>query len=65
VSALRSWVLSVLNAHRLGTHVPQDPGPMAPHFHADEEHPGGGFIHTHAGEDAPHAHSHAETVADR
>jgi urease accessory protein len=63
VADLRSWVLGVLDAHRGGTHVPQDPGPMAPHFHADEELPGGGFIHTHDGEDAPHAHAHAETVA--
>jgi urease accessory protein len=47
IAALRAWVLSVLDSHRRGTHVPQDPGPMAPHFHADEEHPDGGFIHSH------------------
>ena len=51
VAALRAWVLAVLDSHRHGTHVPQDPGPMAPHFHADEAHPEGGFVHTHdAGE---------------
>src|SRR4029453_4079697 len=47
VAELRAWVLAVLDGHRRGTHVPQDPGPMAPHFHADEEHPNGGFVHSH------------------
>ena len=56
VAALREWVLSILAAHRDGSHVPQDPGPMAPHFHADEE--GGGFLHSHA--DGEHAHAHAD-----
>lgn len=67
VASLRSWVLGVLDAHRLGTHVPQDPGPMAPHFHADEQSPDGGYIHTHSDDDPPHAHPHphphVETVA--
>jgi len=57
IAALRAWVLSVLAAHRSGDHVPQDPGPMAPHFHADEEHPEGGFVHDH------HAHDHAHAPA--
>ncbi|MFD4958831.1 urease accessory protein UreG [Microbacterium sp. NPDC058389] len=64
VAALRQWVLAMLAAHRAGSHVPQDPGPMAPHFHADEE--GNSYLHTHAdGEDAhghpvgEEAHSHA------
>ncbi|GAA1180436.1 urease accessory protein UreG [Nesterenkonia xinjiangensis] len=48
VQALRRWVLQVLAAHRSGEHIPQDPGPMAPHFHADEEHPEGGYVHAHA-----------------
>ena len=65
VAALRAWVLGVLDSHRRGTHVPQDPGPMAPHFHADEEHPDGGFIHSHdeQGVDEHPAHaprSHAQ-----
>ncbi len=47
VASLRSWVLSILAGHRAGTHVPQDPGPMAPHFHADEDHAEGGYVHTH------------------
>ncbi|XXM81143.1 urease accessory protein UreG [Microbacterium sp. PMB16] len=66
VAGLRAWVLSMLAAHRSGDHVPQDPGPMAPHFHADEEHPEGGFIHSH-GEDAPqgddHRHEHTHVPA--
>ncbi|AXK44229.1 urease accessory protein UreG [Brachybacterium saurashtrense] len=51
VSELRAWVLAVLAAHTDGRHVPQDPGPMAPHVHADgEEH---GHPHAHPHEHAP------------
>lgn len=52
VAQLRVWVLEVLAAHTAGHHVPQDPGPMAPHFHADGEE------HTHD-HDHPHEHAHA------
>jgi urease accessory protein len=62
VAALRLWVLGVLESHRAGTHVPQDPGPMAPHFHADEE-TGGGFVHSHDDE-APHEHEHPHAHAE-
>jgi urease accessory protein len=55
VAALRAWVLDVLAGYRNGEHVAQDPGPMAPHFHADDEAPGGGYVHSH--DDAP-AHAH-------
>ncbi|ANC31132.1 urease accessory protein UreG [Isoptericola dokdonensis] len=55
VAALRAWVLDVLAGYRSGEHVAQDPGPMAPHFHADDEAPGGGYVHSH--DDAP-AHAH-------
>ena len=41
VARLRQWVLDVLTDFRAGTHVPVDPGPMAPHAHAD------GTVHTH------------------
>lgn len=70
VAALRAWVLSILAGHRAGTHVAQDPGPMAPHFHADDEHPEGGFIHSH-GDDTVHTsnadddHSQAHAGAAR
>ncbi|MBE2998226.1 urease accessory protein UreG [Nocardiopsis sp. HNM0947] len=50
IKALASWVLQVLEDHRAGIHVPRDPGPMAPHTHAD------GTTHTH--EDADHGHEH-------
>jgi urease accessory protein len=53
VADLRRWVLEMLAAHRSGTHTPQDPGPMAPHFHADED---GGTLHTHEHADHPHSH---------
>ncbi|SDP72597.1 urease accessory protein [Pedococcus dokdonensis] len=49
VAQLRAWVLAVLGDHRSGQHVPVDPGPMAPHSHAD----GGTHAHAHA-----HAHAH-------
>jgi urease accessory protein len=36
IDALLDWVLAVRSAHQHGDLVPVDPGPMAPHFHADE-----------------------------
>lgn len=56
VATLRAWVLSMIAAHVDGSHVPQDPGPMAPHFHADED--GEGYLHVHEHEGGEHAHSH-------
>jgi len=50
VAQLRAWVLAMLGAHRSGHHVPVDPGPMAPHSHAD------GGTHSHVGGDGVHAH---------
>jgi urease accessory protein len=41
VAALRDWVQRVVEDHRHGRHTPVDPGPMAPHRHAD------GTVHTH------------------
>jgi urease accessory protein len=68
VQLLRDWVLRILGAHRRGEHIPQDPGPMAPHFHAEDdtdhasaEHAhsdSGAATHTHS-HDHPHTHSHA------
>jgi urease accessory protein len=43
VARLCDWVRGVLTAHRSGAHVPQDPGPMAPHGHG----PGAGHGHGH------------------
>ncbi|MGO2534896.1 MAG: urease accessory protein UreG [Brachybacterium tyrofermentans] len=60
VAALRGWVLEILAAHTAGTHAPQDPGPMAPHFHAeDEDHP---HEHDHP-HDHPHEHEHEHVHA--
>ena len=41
VAELRGWLLHLLDHHRSGAHTPVDPGPMAPHSHAD------GTAHTH------------------
>jgi len=35
VASLRAWVLHTLDHFREGSLIPQDPGPMAPHVHAD------------------------------
>lgn len=61
IDALTTWVRSMLVAHRSGDHVPQDPGPMAPHWHATED---GGFEHSHgAAEDHDHTHESAAAHA--
>ncbi len=54
VAALAEWVRTTLAGFRSGSHVAVDPGPMAPHFHADED---GGYVHTHAEAGAPHQHA--------
>jgi urease accessory protein len=41
IAAIRLWVLNTLAAFRAGEHVSRDPGPMAPHTHAD------GTVHAH------------------
>lgn len=45
IAELCDWVRGLRTKYDSGQHVPTDPGPMAPHFHADED---GGFIHSHA-----------------
>jgi urease accessory protein len=55
VSQLKQWVLAIHAAHRAGTHEPQDPGPMAPHFHADET---GRVLHSHEPGEPAHSHPH-------
>lgn len=57
IGALTTWVRTILAAHRSGAHVPKDPGPMAPHFHADED--GTGYLHTHGDGDTTHDHGDA------
>lgn len=61
VTALADWVRGVLAAHRDGSHIAIDPGPMAPHSHAgDEPHVhADGTVHSHPHSHSPdHAHSH-------
>jgi len=41
VAELTDWVLAVLEGFRAGERLAQDPGPMAPHAHAD------GTVHAH------------------
>lgn len=53
VTALTDWVQTQLAAHRSGDLVPADPGPMAPHAHAD------GVVHVHSDSDDAHQHAHA------
>ena len=48
IDQLSAWLRQVIASHRAGSHTPQDPGPMAPHFHADEEDHGHGHSHSHA-----------------
>lgn len=52
VTRLTAWVRAQLATHRAGALVPQDPGPMAAHFHAEETNDATGGWH-------PHDHSHA------
>lgn len=58
VAELRAWVLYLLENFRSGEHVPHDPGPMAPHFHAT---PDGGYVHSHGDDEHPPV---APTVVD-
>lgn len=44
VDALSDWVRDLKARFHTGEHVATDPGPMAPHFHADEN---GGYVHSH------------------
>ena len=55
VARVKAWVLHTLDHFRSGDHVAQDPGPMAPHFHAEGAE---GHSHADSGETHEHAHSH-------
>jgi len=46
IDELVAWVLGMLETYRGGEHTPVDPGPMAPHHHADGN--GEEYVHTHA-----------------
>ena len=55
VEALAQWVREMHKTVTEGEHTPQDPGPMAPHFHADEDGQAG-YLHTHDEAGAGHTH---------
>ncbi|MGS0683739.1 urease accessory protein UreG [Nakamurella sp. GG22] len=69
IDDLTSWVRSVLRLFRSGGHIAVDPGPMAPHSHADEggaasvHRHGDGPLHTH--EHKQHDHEHDEHEHNR
>jgi urease accessory protein len=52
ITELRDWVGATLQAFRAGHLVPRDPGPMAPHSHAD------GVVHQHPLRTGVHVHRH-------
>ncbi|TDW28838.1 urease accessory protein UreG [Cryobacterium psychrophilum] len=57
IDELSTWVRGLLAQHRAGIHSPQDPGPMAPHFHASDN---GGTPHSHDGSgEHTHLDSHS------
>src|SRR6478752_4447476 len=56
IDQLTGWVRGVLTSFRSGSHVAVDPGPMAPHSHADE----GGTAHVHRHEGGHHEHTHTD-----
>lgn len=49
IGQLRTWMQALLQRYRAGEHAPRDPGPMAPHVHADED------------DDRAEPHTHAHT----
>jgi len=57
VAELRDWVLQTLERFRAGTLVPVDPGPMAPHRHAEGQDHAESHDHLH-GPDHPDEHDH-------
>ncbi|MEQ6899740.1 urease accessory protein UreG [Nocardioides sp. YIM 152588] len=53
IDELIAWLGAVRDHHREGQWVPTDPGPMAPHFHAED------VPHDHRHEhEHPHGHAH-------
>lgn len=66
IDQLVAWVLGTLDAYRGGQHTPVDPGPMAPHFHADTGADGEQHVHAHAdGTTHSHAHHHTSDAAEQ
>lgn len=61
VTQLVGWLRFQLGRHRSGDLIPIDPGPMAPHFHADTG-LDGEVLHSHGGGDQAHRHSHDDVA---
>lgn len=59
VTQLCNWVLQLHKQYLSGDHTPIDPGPMAPHHHANDENDSHSHSHHHnkAGNEG-HSHSH-------
>lgn len=55
IDELTRWVLGQLERHRTGVLVPSDPGPMAAHSHAEDDH---AHPHDHSHDDHHHAAAH-------
>jgi len=53
IRALTAWVRAMVQTVAAGGHTPIDPGPMAPHSHAEDD----GSVYIHAGADH-HDHAH-------
>jgi urease accessory protein len=64
VAELREWVLATLARFRSGGLVPVDPGPMAPHTHAADEHSHAEGEHEHSHADGEHEHEHSHADGD-
>ncbi|MEU2671487.1 urease accessory protein UreG [Streptomyces sp. NPDC007164] len=61
IRMLADWLRETLAHYRTGDHTPVDPGPMAPHFHADQD---GAGTHAHAHADGTtHSHDRAARAA--
>lgn len=56
VRSLTGWLAAMMATFRAGGHVAVDPGPMAPHWHADGSDPRP--VHQHAEVPGVHAHGH-------
>jgi urease accessory protein len=60
IDQLCDWVRRLHAGFLRGEHIPIDPGPMAPHFHASDE---GGYLHTHDAH-GPHEHDLSAVRSD-
>jgi urease accessory protein len=57
VACLTGWLTEMITTFRAGGHVAVDPGPMAPHWHADGS--PSGLLHQHPDTAVDHEHHHA------